>query len=73
MVLLSTVGGVLAHVIGGHFAPALGMLLWLGVGAVVGAQLGAALSDRFSSGMLVRLMALALVTVGIRLILAPFR
>jgi len=68
MVLLSTVGGVLAHVFRHEFEPELVTLLSLGAGALVGAQVGAALSEQISGGVLVRLMALALVTVGVRLL-----
>jgi hypothetical protein len=71
MVLFSALGGVVMHVGLGHFQIAGLPFILLGAGAVIGAQLGAALSTRVSGGSLVRLMALALVTVGLRLLLGP--
>jgi uncharacterized membrane protein YfcA len=71
-VLISTVGGVVFHVASGNFVLALAPLVLLGGGALLGAQLGAALSERISGVGLVRLMALALMAAGIRLLLSPF-
>jgi uncharacterized membrane protein YfcA len=53
---------------GGHFTPDLSRLMALGVGALVGAQAGAAISQRVTGGGLVRLLALTLASVGLRLI-----
>lgn len=44
--------------------------LSIGIGMVVGAQIGAALSHRFRGGIIARLLSLALVATGIRLILS---
>src|SRR5688500_16179572 len=71
MILLSALGGVLMHVAVGNFHVGWVPFALLGVGAVLGAQMGAALSHRVSGGTLVRLMALALLTVGLRLVLSP--
>jgi uncharacterized membrane protein YfcA len=71
MVLLAALGGVLMHVAVGNFHVGWVPFVLLGVGAVLGAQLGASLSHRVSGGTLVRLMALALLTVGLRLVLSP--
>jgi uncharacterized protein len=71
MVLLSATGGVLMHLGLGNFHVGWVPFALLGAGAVVGAQIGAALSARLSGGALVRLMALALLTVGVRLVLGP--
>lgn len=69
MVLLASVGGVTVHLVSGHFAPEVSPLAALGVGALVGAQAGAAASRRVTAGGLIRLLASALSFVGLRLIL----
>lgn len=71
MVLLAATGGVLVHAGAGHFHFGLVPFALLGAGALFGAQMGALLSGRISGGGLVRLMALALLTIGLRLVLAP--
>lgn len=68
MVLLASTGGVGVHLASSHFSPDLTRLAALGAGALVGAQAGAAASRRVSGGGLVRLLALALSSVGLRLI-----
>lgn len=68
MVLLSALGGVGSHAVSGHFAPDLTRLVSLGIGALVGAQAGAAVSHRVTGDGLVRLLAVALSSVGLRLI-----
>lgn len=72
MVLISATSGVVMHLALGHFHVGWVPFALLGAGAIVGAQIGAALSARLSGGTLVRLMAIALVTVGLRLVLSPF-
>jgi hypothetical protein len=64
-VLLSALGGVLAHLAQGHLDPDPLRLGTLGAGVLVGAQMGAALSERLSS----RVLALAVLSVSARLIL----
>lgn len=71
MVLLAATGGVLTHVGAGHVHVGLWPFALLGAGAFIGAQMGAALSGRVSGRGLVRLMALALLVVGGRLVLSP--
>ena len=73
VILLSSLGGVVTHAGSGHFDFDLRPLVLLGGGAVVGAPLGARLSEWVSTGTLVRLMAVALVVVGLRLVLAAVR
>lgn len=70
MVLLLAVAGVATHVLQGHFDSSLVRLALLGPGVILGAQMGALLSERVSSRGLVRLLALAVLTVSLRLILA---
>jgi uncharacterized membrane protein YfcA len=69
MVLLASTGGVGVHVLGGHCAPDPSRLAALGAGALLGAQVGAAVSNRIRGAGLVRLLALALSSVGLRLVL----
>lgn len=69
MVLLASVGGVGVHLVSGHFSPDLSRLAALGAGALAGAQAGAAISHRVTGGGLIRLLALALSSVGLRLII----
>jgi uncharacterized membrane protein YfcA len=63
-------GGTLVHLISGTLAGgALRQAVALGAGAVVGAQFGAWLSHRVSGPAVLRLLALALVALSVRLIL----
>jgi uncharacterized membrane protein YfcA len=68
-VLPSALGGVAAHLAQGHLDPDPLRLGALGAGVLVGARLGAALAERLSSRVLLRLLALAVLSVGVRLIL----
>lgn len=58
----------IAHFTQGHFAAGLDRTLYLAVGVMMGAPLGAALSERLHGPMIVRLLALALCLVGVRLV-----
>lgn len=69
MVLLSALGGVGSHAFDGNFPPDLTRLASLGIGALVGAQAGAAASQWVTGEGLIRLLAVALSSVGLRLIL----
>jgi len=63
-------GGTLVHLINGTLSgQALRQAVALGAGAVVGAQIGAWLSHRVSGPAVLRLLALALVALSVRLIL----
>jgi uncharacterized membrane protein YfcA len=73
MVLLSAFGGVMTHVVIGEFHTSTATLLALGGGAFVGAQVGAAVSERISGVALIRLLAVALVLVGLGLIAKALR
>lgn len=73
MVLLSALGGVLIHAVPGQLGPDPVRFVVLGGGVLVGAQMGAALSERVSSGSLMRMLALALLSVSAHLILKAIR
>lgn len=64
MALTATV----THVAMGEFERGLAQTMYLAVGVMTGAPLGAALSDRLHGSLIVRLLALALCLVGLRLL-----
>lgn len=59
----------LTHTAEGTYAHIWPLLLWLAVGVIPGAQLGAWLSRRVQGVLIVRLLALALTITGVRLLL----
>jgi len=68
ILIISTAVGAGTHTVLGHVM--VGPALSIGVGTIAGAQLGAGLSRRLRGAWIVRLLALALLAVGVRLILA---
>jgi uncharacterized protein len=69
LAIMSLIGSV-THVFMGDFAHGgIRRTLALAVGVLVGAQLGAALSQRFRGVTLIRILALGLVLFGIRLVI----
>ncbi|MBU2008425.1 MAG: sulfite exporter TauE/SafE family protein [Chloroflexi bacterium] len=58
----------LAHLIGGAYSGTWQIVLALGAGVIVGAQVGARLSERVAGPLLVRLLAVGLLLVGARLL-----
>jgi uncharacterized membrane protein YfcA len=60
--------GTITHIVQGVYGPFLLLTGELAIGVVAGAQLGAALSRRVGGGMIIRLLAVALGLVGIRLL-----
>jgi len=66
LAIMATVGTG-THVVAGDFGALGWQTLELGVGAVAGAQLGARLSGRVHGVVIVRVLALSLVFVGLRL------
>jgi uncharacterized membrane protein YfcA len=72
MLVFMSASGTSLHAITGDFATdELTQAALLAVGAIAGAQVGAQLSRRLSGTTITRLLAAALVAVGIRLVLAP--
>ncbi len=61
--------GALTHVFHGDYAGFVSVTLALAAGVIVGAQAGAALSRRVTGSVIIRLLAVALGLVGIRLLL----
>jgi uncharacterized membrane protein YfcA len=62
----------ITHVVLGQLGAQLTETLSLGVGVMMGAPLGAALSSRLGGGVIVRVLALALCLVGARLLMRVF-
>jgi len=69
---ITAFSGSLTHTLGGVLNPYWGRIALLSLGVVVGAQVGARLSTRVSSTLLVRLLAVALLLVGLRLALGAW-
>jgi hypothetical protein len=64
--------GTLVHIATGVFVHGVRRTLLLALGVVIGAQFGAALSNRVGGKMIIRGLAVALVFVGLRLILSEY-
>ncbi|MEA2667968.1 MAG: uncharacterized protein QOJ33_902, partial [Chloroflexota bacterium] len=61
--------GTLTHVLHGDYASFVSVTVALAVGVIIGAQFGARLSRRMAGSSIIRLLAVALGLVGIRLLL----
>ena len=67
---IMTLTGTLVHIATGAFSRALHITVFLAIGVLPGAQLGARLSRRVHGSWIIRSLAVALALVGIRLLLA---
>lgn len=72
MVAITTFSAIITHIISGTFTNDFGRALVLSAGAVVGAQFGARLSQKVSGVLIIRLLAVGLIIVALRLLIAPF-
>lgn len=63
--------GTVTHILHGDYASFVGVTVALAAGVIVGAQAGAAISRRVAGSSIIRLLAVALGLVGIRLLLLP--
>jgi hypothetical protein len=61
--------GTLTHAASGTYAGSWQILLWIALGVIPGAQVGAWLSPKVRSLILIRLLVLALVLAGLRLLI----
>jgi len=59
----------ISHIVQGEFNRGLAQTMYLAVGVMMGAPVGAALSARLHGGLIVRLLAFALCLVGLRLLI----
>jgi uncharacterized protein len=62
--------GVVVHIASGTFHHGVRRAIALAIGVLVGAQIGARLSSRVQGTMIIRLLAVALLLVGIRLVVS---
>jgi uncharacterized membrane protein YfcA len=72
VVAITTLGAVTFHAAEGAFNAGISRIVVLSAGAVVGAQFGARLSHKVSGALIIRLLAVGLAIVGVRLLVAPF-
>jgi uncharacterized membrane protein YfcA len=68
---ITTFSAIGTHLAAGTYATEVGRVVVLSTGAVVGAQFGARLSQRVTGVLIVRLLAVALAIVALRLLIAP--
>lgn len=66
---IMTLAGTITHIIQGEFARGVWRTIFLAIGVVPGAQLGARLSSRFHGDWIIRGLAFALGLVGVRLLI----
>lgn len=71
VVAITTLAAVTAHIVTGAFTTGIRRAAVLSTGAVIGAQLGARLSQKVSGVWIIRLLAIGLASVGIRLLIVP--
>lgn len=69
LAIMATVS-VIVHIFQGNYSDpyVLRMVIWLGIGVIIGAQLGAWFSHRIKGMMIVKALAICLAIVGIRLL-----
>jgi uncharacterized membrane protein YfcA len=72
MVAITTFSAIITHLVSGTFANDFGRALVLSVGAVIGAQFGARLSQKVSGVLIIRLLSAGLIIVALRLLISPF-
>lgn len=71
VVAVTAFAAIVTHIIKGTLTEGLTQALVISVGAVTGAQFGAAFSQRVSGPWIVRLLAVALAMVALRLLIKP--
>lgn len=69
IIALTSLAGVGVHIASGVAGANLGLIIPLALGCVVGAQFGAQISQKVSGVLILRLLAVGLVTLGVRLLL----
>jgi uncharacterized protein len=71
MVAITTASGIGTHLVKGTYSTEFARVAVLSVSAVIGAQFGARLSNRVKGTLIVRMLAIGLTIVAIRLLIAP--
>lgn len=69
---ITSIVAVIGHYFAGDYTPFNPMLPFLCIGLVMGAQLGASYSKKTSQKIILRVLGLALISVGIRLVFKAF-
>ncbi len=72
VVAISTLAAIITHIVAGTYTGDIGRVAVLSAGAVIGAQFGARLSQKVKASLIVRLLAIGLAVVALRLLIAPF-
>jgi uncharacterized membrane protein YfcA len=75
VVAITTLAAIITHIVAGTFPATMsniGRMAVLSAGAIIGAQFGARISQRVKGSLIVRLLALGLAVVALRLLIAPF-
>jgi uncharacterized membrane protein YfcA len=72
VVAITTFAAAVTHIVSGTFTGDIGRALVLSAGAVIGAQFGARLSQKVTGVLIVRLLAVGLAIVALRLLIEPF-
>ena len=69
ILVFTAAAGVLMHLSQGNYGSDWHVIWWLAVGVIAGSQAGALLSRRLHGSMLIRLLSIALIITGLRLIM----
>ena len=72
VVTITTFAAVMVHIASGTFIEGIRRAAVLSAGAIIGAQFGARMSSKVPGAWIVRILAIGLALVGIRLLIAPF-
>jgi len=72
VVAITTFAAVMVHIASGTFTEGISRAAVLSAGAIIGAQFGARMSSKVPGAWIVRILAIGLALVGIRLLIAPF-
>ncbi|ADJ26349.1 protein of unknown function DUF81 [Dehalogenimonas lykanthroporepellens BL-DC-9] len=68
ILIFTAFAGVVMHMVQNNFGADWGVIPWLAVGGIAGAQIGSRLSRRLQGQTLIRILAISLAAAGIRLI-----
>jgi uncharacterized membrane protein YfcA len=72
MLVFTTLTAVVVHIVSGAFTEGVRRAAVLSIGAVIGAQFGARLSQKVPATLIIRLLAIGLAMVAIRMLISPF-
>ncbi len=69
---ITSFGGVITHVFAGDFHAGLDRAVPISIGVVIGAQIGAALAPKVPANIIMRVLAAALLVVGLRVVVLGY-